>query len=429
MSTSFNPEALVDQAAELRRASRVMARQSTAQRNDALACMANALRDHQSAILEANQADVESATERQLDEAFIDRLILTPERLEKMAAAIDEIATLDDPIGGHDQMWTRPNGLQVARRRIPLGVVGMIYESRPNVTSDAAALCLKSGNAILLKGGSDAFGSNRAIIDALRDGLRQSSLDDHAANALGFVDTTNRKAVETMLQLSDHIDVIIPRGGKGLIQFVDKHSHIPVIKHDEGVCHVVIDQSAPLDAANEIVLNAKTDRPGVCNALETLLILKNAVDEHLPHLLRSLDDAGVQLHLCPTSAAAATKEGIDTFRNADDDSYGTEFLSLQLAVRVVDGLDEAIAHIDQYGSRHTEAIVTNDYAQSQRFVDEVDSSVVLVNASTRFSDGGQLGLGAEIGISTTRMHAYGPMGLRELTTTKFVVLGSGQVRT
>ena len=428
MSTPFSPEALVAQGGELRRASRALARQSTRQRNDALTSMANALRDHQESILKANRSDVERATERDLDAAFIDRLVLNPQRVAKMAGAIDEIATLDDPIGSHDRMWTRPNGLKVARRRIPLGVIGMIYESRPNVTSDAAALCLKSGNAILLKGGSDAFGSNRAIVEALRDGLAHSLLDEEARAALGFVDTTDRQAVQTMLTLSEQIDVIIPRGGKGLIRFVDEHSHIPVIKHDEGVCHVVVDQSAGADTVDEIVLNAKTDRPGVCNALETLLILDNAVDDHLPRLLRVLDDAGVQLHLCPISADAARGEDIDTFLEADDAAYGAEFLSMELAVRVVDGLDEAIAHIDQYGSRHTEAIVTNDYAQSQRFVDEVDSSVVLVNASTRFSDGGQLGLGAEIGISTTRMHAYGPMGLRELTTTKFVVLGSGQVR-
>ncbi len=428
MSRSFEPETLIKNAERIRRAARVLARQSTAARNDALISMARALREQRASILSANQQDVADGRRRDLDDAFVDRLVLNDERIDAMAEAIEEIATLDDPIGGHDRMWTRPNGLQVARRRIPLGVIGIIYESRPNVTSDAAALCLKSGNGILLKGGSDAFRSNRAIVDALRDGLKKSDLDDRAVDAVGFVNTTDRRAVQTMLGLSEFIDVIIPRGGKGLIQFVTEHSQIPVIKHDEGVCHIVVDGSADADDVDRIVLNAKVQRPGVCNALETLLVLKSGVDHHLTRLLKKLDDADVELHLCPTSVEAARAAGIDTFVEADDESYAAEFLSLRLAVRVVEDLDEAIDHIDRFGSRHTEAIVTNDYAQSQRFVDEIDSSVVMVNASTRFSDGGQLGLGAEIGISTTRMHAYGPMGLRELTTTKFVVLGSGQAR-
>ena len=428
MSEAFDPQKLIEDAEAVRHAARILARQSTATRNDALTHMAEALRKSCEAILEANRRDVDKARDNDLDDAFVDRLVLTRERIESMAAAIEEIVTLDDPIGGHDSMWTRPNGLQVARRRIPLGVIGIIYESRPNVTSDAAALCLKSGNGVLLKGGSDAFDSNRAVVKALRQGLRDSSLPDEAAHALGFVDTTDRQAVQTMLGLSDQLDVIIPRGGKGLIRFVHQHSQIPVIKHDEGVCHVVVDGSADPDDVEQIVLNAKVQRPGVCNAVETLLILNNAVDEHLPRLLEKLDDADVELYLCPRSFEVARNQGLQSIYEADDEAYAAEFLSLRLALRVVDDLDDAIAHIDRFGSRHTEAIVTNDYAQSQRFVDEVDSSVVLVNASTRFSDGGQLGLGAEIGISTTRMHAYGPMGLRELTTTKFVVLGRGQVR-
>ena len=429
MTTSFAPDKLIDEANAVRQASRLLAHQSTAIRNDALASMARALRSQRDPILEANESDVDKARRNDLDEAFIDRLVLTPERIGTMADAIDEIASLDDPIGGDDEMWTRPNGLQVARRRIPLGVIGMIYESRPNVTSDAAALCLKSGNGVLLKGGSDAFDSNRAIIDALRDGLRDSSLPDAAVDALGFVDTTDRQAVETMLGLDEQLDVIIPRGGKGLISFVHEHSRIPVIKHDEGVCHVVIDGSADADDADDIILNAKVQRPGVCNAVETVLVLRDAVDDHLERILGRLDNAGVALHLDDTSAQVARDHGIESFSEADDEAYGAEFLALEVAVRVVDDLGDAIDHIDRFGSRHTEAIVTNDYKQSRQFVAEVDSSVVLVNASTRFSDGGQLGLGAEIGISTTRMHAYGPMGLRELTTTKFVVLGNGQVRT
>ncbi len=428
MSSAFDRQSLIDQAAAVNRAARRLARQSTADRDDALRCMAQALREDTEAIITANKSDVAQARDRGLDAAFIDRLVLDQERIESMARAIEEIVALDDPIGGDDQMWTRPNGLQVARRRIPLGVIGIIYESRPNVTSDAAALCLKSGNGVLLKGGSDAFGSNRAIVEALRKGLGQSSLPEEAVAALGFVDTTDRQAVQTMLTLADDIDVIIPRGGKGLIRFVDEHSHIPVIKHDEGVCHIVVDGSADGSAVDQIVLNAKTQRTGVCNAVETLLFLKSAQDVHLPRVLQKLDHAGVQLHLCPTSAAAADAAGIQGYSPADDQAYAAEFLALELAVRVVDDLDEAIDHIDRFGSRHTESLLSNDYAQTQQFVTEIDSSVVMVNASTRFSDGGQLGLGAEIGISTTRLHAYGPMGLRELTTTKFVILGSGQIR-
>ena len=428
MSTPFDPDQLKEVARRVRRSARVLARQPTAHRDDALVQMAAALREHTPAILEANGADVDAAKQNDLDDAFIDRLILTEERIEKMARAIEEIVALEDPVGGYDRMWTRPNGLQVARRRIPLGVIGMIYESRPNVTSDAAALCLKSGNGVLLKGGSDAFSSNRAVVTALKEGLAASDLPDEATGALGFVDTTDRAAVQTMLTLSDELDVIIPRGGKGLIQFVNEHSHVPVIKHDEGVCHVVIDERAEPNQVDDIILNAKTQRPGVCNAVETLLVLESAVDDHLERVLRLLDDASVTLHLCDRSTDVARDAEIEKFYEADDEAYATEFLALELAVRVVDDLDAAIEHIDRFGSRHTEAIVTNDYDRSPQFVDEVDSSVVLVNASTRFSDGGQLGLGAEIGISTTRMHAYGPMGLRELTTTKFVVLGRGQVR-
>ena len=428
MTDTFHPKALVDQAQRLRAAARILARQSTAARNDALQKMADALREHRHQILKANQIDVDAARDAQMEAAFVDRLVLDDRRLEAMAQAIEEIVALDDPIGGDDEMWTRPNGLQVARRRIPLGVIGIIYESRPNVTSDAAALCLKSGNGVLLKGGSDAFRSNRAIAQALRQGLTQSALPDAAADAIGFVNTTDRGAVQTMLGLSDSIDVIIPRGGKGLIRFVHEHSKIPVIKHDEGVCHIVIDGTAGAEDIDRIVLNAKTQRPGVCNALETLLILDNAVEPHLRRLLKILDEAGVTLHLCPTSADEASALGITDFKTADDQAYAAEFLSLELALRVVDDLDDAIAHIDRFGSRHTESLLTNDYRQSRRFLDEIDSSVVMINASTRFSDGGQLGLGAEIGISTTRLHAYGPMGLRELTTTKFVILGSGQIR-
>ncbi len=430
VSKSVLHENLHTTAERVRRSARLLAYQPSSIKDDALAHVAQALRDHTDKILEANRHDLVRGRDKGLEAAFLDRLELTPARIEKMAAAVEEIIALGDPVGRVDRMWVRPNGLRVGKRRIPLGVVGIIYESRPNVTSDAAALCLKSGNGVILKGGSDAFESNKAVFEAITAGLAASSLPAGAAQAVGFVDTTERDAVREMLQLDKFIDVIIPRGGKGLICFVTEHSRIPVIKHDEGVCHVVVDGSARAEVVDDIVLNAKTQRPGVCNALETLLVLDNAVDKHLGRALSKLANAGVKLHLCERSQAAANAQGLDdaTWVEADETSYRTEFLALELAVRVVDDLDEAIAHINEYGSNHTESLLTEDYSQSERFQREVDSSVVMINASTRFSDGGQLGLGAEIGISTTKMHAYGPMGIDELTTTKFVVLGNGQIR-
>lgn len=393
--------------------------------------MAKALRQQQQQIVAANREDVERARAGALEASFIDRLELNPKRIEMMATAIEEVIALPDPIGRVDKSWRRPNGLKVGKQRIPLGVIGIIYEARPNVTSDAAALCLKSGNGVMLKGGSDAIASNRAVFRALRAGLEASPLPKNAIDALAFVDTTDREAVKEMLSFDAYIDVIIPRGGKGLIRFVSEHSRIPVIKHDEGVCHVVVDGSAPARMVDEIVLNSKTQRVSVCNAAEAIVFLRSAVDPHLDRVLRKLGDAGVKLHLCPQSLEHAQNAGIDAswYAPASPEDFGREFLAMEVAIRVVTDLDAAVAHIDEYGSRHTESIVTNDFEQAQQFVDLVDSSCVMVNASTRFADGNQLGLGAEIGISTTRMHAYGPMGIEELTTTKFVVFGSGQTRT
>lgn len=421
---------LCETARRVRQGARQLARQHGEVKNEALRAMARALREHQHTILEANAGDLENARHKGLDAAFIDRLVLDPARIEAMAAALEEVVALPDPVGAYDEMWLRPNGLKVGKKRIPLGVIGIIYESRPNVTSDAAGLCLKSGNGVLLKGGSDAFESNRAIYLAMRAGLEASPLPRAAQDALGFVDTRDRDAVRHMLTLHQDIDVIIPRGGKGLIAFVHEHSKIPVIKHDEGICHLVLEGSARRRDVDAIILNSKTQRPGVCNAAETLLVLENAVDAHLARVLQSLCAAGVVLHLCERSMALAAELGLDPagLRLATHEDYATEYLALEISLRIVADLDEAIAHIDRYSSRHTESLLTQDYTLSQRFIDEVDSSVVMVNASTRFSDGNQLGLGAEIGISTTRMHAYGPMGLKELTTTKFVVLGDGQIR-
>ncbi len=415
----------------MKAATRALAYASTDQKNDALAHMASAILANQDQILAANKRDLEQAAQHNLDQAFVDRLTLSPDRVRAMTNAIHEVIALPDPVGEIDHAWLRPNGLKVAKQRIPLGAIGIIYESRPNVTSDAAALCIKSGNGVILKGGSAAFHSNLAIYEAMREGLAQSSLPKKAQGALGFVRTTEREAVKHMLTLSQHIDLIIPRGGHSLISFVTEHSRIPVIKHDRGVCHTVIEGSAIAEQVDRIVLNAKTQRPGVCNAMETLLVLENAVQPHLGRVLQALADAGVKLHLCPVSMEVATTElnlNEQMIQDADSDSYATEFLALELAVRVVKNLDEAIDHIETYGSDHSEALLSQDWHLIQRFQREVNSSVVLINASSRFSDGNQLGLGAEIGISTSRMHAYGPMGLRELTTTKFVVQGEGQIR-
>lgn len=417
-------------AQRARDAARRLARENTQTKNSALRHMADALIEHQDAILAANAIDIANAHKRGLDPAFIDRLGLTPKAIQQMADAITEVIALPDPVGGMDEVWVRPNGLKVGKKRIPLGVIGIIYESRPNVTSDAAALCLKSGNGVVLKGGSDAFASNRAVYQALRAGLEKSALPPAAYDAIGFIDTTDRDAVKEMLGLDQYIDVVIPRGGPGLVSFVNQHARMPVIKHDAGICHLVIDGSARPDDVDAIVLNAKTQRPGVCNAAETLLVLNDAVDLHLTRVLKELSSAGVHFFLCERSLAIATQADIDPtfYTPATPDHYRTEHLALQIAVRVVDDLDHAIAHIDQFSSRHTEVLITQNFSASEQFIDQVDSSVVMINASSRFSDGGQLGLGAEIGISTTRMHAYGPMGLKELTTTKFVVIGNGQIR-
>ncbi len=422
---------LLSIADRVRASSRALARQSSAAKDDALHHIARALLTHQSVILDANARDVAKAREQGRDDAFIDRLTLTCDRIQQMADDVLAVAALPDPVGKIDRMWTRPNGLQVGKRRIPLGVIGIIYEARPNVTSDAAALCLKSGNGVILKGGSDALESNIAIAKAMREGLAASTLAAEAHDAIGFIPLTDREAVVAMLALEHHIDVVIPRGGKALIQFVNAHARMPVIKHDEGVCHVVVAGSADAELVDAIVINAKTQRPGVCNALEGLIVLQDAASTHLTRLLPKLAGAGVTLHLCPASLTIARELGLNETiaRAAEEEDYGREFLALAMAVRVVEDLDAAIAYIDTYSSRHTESLLTGDYMMAQRFLREVNSSVVMVNASTRFSDGGQLGLGAEIGISTTRMHAYGPMGLEELTTTKFIVMGEGQIRT
>jgi glutamate-5-semialdehyde dehydrogenase len=393
-------------------------------RDEALLRMADGLEAAVAELLSANEADLRAGREAGLSASFLDRLALDEGRIRAMASAIREVAALPGPLGRLEDLQVRPNGLRVGRMRIPLGVIAIIYEARPNVTSDAASLCLKAGNAVILKGGRDAHHSNEAIGVVLRQALRHAGLPEDAVQLLS---TSERDALARLLQLEDDVDLVIPRGGEALIRFVAEHSRIPVLKHYKGVCHVFLDASADPDMAVAICENAKVQRPSVCNAMETLLVHRDAVERTLVPVARRLLDRGVALHACPESLAHLAAADLPA-EPATDDDYHAEYLSLDLAVRVVADLDEAIAHIRAYGSAHTEAIVTSDYARAMRFLERVDSSCVLVNASTRFADGGQLGLGAEIGISTTKLHAFGPMGLEELTARKFVVFGDGQVR-
>ena len=404
-----------------RQASIVLAGLSTEVKNKALVAMADALVENQALIIRENERDRGKARELGLSEAMIDRLTLNEAAIGGIARGLAEVAALPDPVGKVTSMWKRPNGLVVGRMRIPLGVIGIIYESRPNVTADAAALCLKSGNAIILRGGSEAIHSNLVIVRVLQGVLRDLSLPE---TAIQIVPITDREAVYEMLQLEESIDVIIPRGGEDLIRAVVRDSRIPVIKHYKGVCHVFVDEGADLDMAVRICVNAKTQRPGVCNAMETLLVHEAVAGAFLPVVAGPFRKSGVVLRGCERTRAI-----LPDVETATEEDWYREYLDLILAVRVVRDLDEAIAHIGQYGSLHTEAIVTESYERAQRFLAEVNSSVVLVNASTRFSDGFELGLGAEIGISTTKLHAFGPMGLEELTTTKFIIYGNGQVRT
>jgi glutamate-5-semialdehyde dehydrogenase len=418
-------------AAELRRfaeaardASRVLGRAPTVVKDAALLAAARAIEARADAILAANAADVAAARSRGQTAAFLDRLALDPARLAGIAGALRAVAALPDPVGEVTDSWRRPNGLQIKRVRIPLGVILMIYEARPNVTIDAAALCVKSGNAVILRPGSDALRSSLALAEAFEAGLGEAGLPAASAQV---VPTPDREATFALLQLDDLIDLAIPRGGPSLIRAVSERSRVPVVKHFEGVCHLFLDLTAPPKDAVELAVNGKVQRPGVCNALECLLVHRAVAGKLLPSVGRALAEAGVELRCCPTSLTILRRAGIPAVAAAPDD-YGREFLDLILAVRVVPDLDGALEHIARHGSRHTEAILTRDLESARRFEREVTASAVMINASTRFNDGGELGLGAEIGISTTRLHAFGPMGLTELTTRKFVVEGSGHVR-
>ena len=351
---------------------------------------------------------------------MIGRLALTESTLQSMVEALIDVSRLEDPVGSLSRTWTRPNGLQISRMRIPLGVIGIIYESRPNVTVDAAGLCLKAGNAVILRGGSEAFNSNKALAAIISRALQETGLPEHTVQAVPVPD---RSAVAALLKQEEFIDLIIPRGGEGLIRFVVENSRIPVLKHSKGVCHVYVDAGAELDMARKICYNAKVQRPGVCNAMETMLVHQAVAEKFLPDMANQFSAAGVELRGCPTTCRI-----LPGIPQAKEEDWPAEYLDLVLAVKVVADMKEAISHMTTYGSNHTEAIVTSNYDNARRFVREVNSSVVLVNASTRFNDGGQLGLGAEIGISTSKLHAFGPMGVNELTTTKFVVFGDGQIR-
>ena len=402
-------------------AAKDLAKCPSTQKNEVLLRIAANIEEKASYLKDQNSKDLTHAKEIGLSAAMIERLTITDSTINAMAQGLKAVAQLEDPIGAFTQTWLRPNGLQVSRMRIPLGVIGMIYESRPNVTIDAAGLCLKAGNAIILRGGSEALHSNQALAGTIRRALRETGLPPEAVQVVPIRD---RAAVTALLQQEEYIDLIIPRGGESLIRFVVENSEIPVLKHYKGVCHVYIDEGADLKMAEDICLNAKVQRPGVCNAMETMLVHRAIAQEFLLSISKRFVQAGVEIRGC-----AETCRIVPEAKAAVAEDWPAEYLDLIIAVKVVDNMNQAIDHITNFGSNHTEAIVTQNYERAKHFIRTVDSSVVLVNASTRFNDGGQLGLGAEIGISTSKLHAFGPMGVEELTTTKFVVYGDGQIRT
>ncbi len=407
-------------AKQAREASRKVATLSTAIKNEAMMKMADALESMENEIVEANMIDMEAGEKNGLSQAMLDRLRMDKARIESMANGIRDIVALPDPVGEIAEMKRRPNGMMVGKMRVPLGVIGIIYESRPNVTADVSALCLKSGNAVILRGGSEAIHSNRAIATVLSDAAESAGIPE---NTIQLVQMTDREAVKELLTMDQYIDVIIPRGGFELIRFVVENSIIPVIKHDKGLCHVYVDSHADIKMAGDISFNAKTQRPGVCNAMETLLVHKDIAERFLPGMIKELQDAQVEIRGCEKTQGFA--EGVVP---ATKEDWDEEYLDLILSVKVVDSFEEAVDHIDKHSSNLTETIVTNDYHNAQKFLRMVDSSAVMVNASTRFNDGGQFGLGAEMGISTQKLHVRGPMGLVELTSLKYIVYGDGHIR-
>ena len=411
---------VMDKASEAKEGARALARALSDQKNAALMEMASALKKRAKDLITENKRDVQFAKEKGLSRALIDRLRLNEKRIDEMAKGLAEVAALPDPVGEITKMWQRPNGMSVGKMRVPIGVIGIIYESRPNVTADAAGLCLKAGNAVILRGGSEALHSNKAIVQILRDTLKKQGLHQ---GAITFIDISDREAIMEMLKLEGTVDLIIPRGGEALIRAVTENSRIPVLKHYKGVCHVFVDKDADLIMAEELCFNAKVQRPGTCNAIETMLVDEAMAEGFLPRIMKRFETAGVELRGCRKTLAIYP----DITEVKEEDFY-REYLDLILNVKVVEDMDEAMEHIAKYGSAHSDAIVTINHERAMRFLREVDSSAVFVNASTRLNDGFQFGLGAEIGISTDKIHARGPMGLEELTCTKFIVLGNGQLR-
>lgn len=413
-------ETLIELGKKAKQAERHLAQASSKAKNDALLLMAEGLLNDTDKIIEANNKDTDAAKANGISESLLDRLTLTKERVEAMAQGLKDIAKLPDPIGLVESMWTNEAGLRIGKQSVPLGVIGIIYEARPNVTSDAAGLCFKSGNVVILRGGKEAFNSNLAVVTSLRASLKGSTLPE---TAIQLVEDTSRDSANEMMKLNRYLDVLIPRGGANLIKAVVENATVPVIETGTGNCHVYIDQSAQLEMAKDIIVNAKTDRPSVCNAAETLLIHKDVAEDYLPVIEEALNEWKVELR-----ADEASQKHLKAFTPATEADWETEYLDYILAVKVVDSLDEAIEHINRYSTGHSEAIVTNDYFAGQRFHREVDSAAVYINASTRYTDGFEFGFGAEIGISTQKLHARGPMGLPELTSSKYIIFGEGQTR-
>ncbi len=413
-------ELLVTLMLEAREGARSLGRASTALKNQALSAMADALLENADRLVSENSEDVALARKKGLSAALIDRLTLTGKRISEMAEGLREVARLPDPVGEVTKMWQRPNGMTVGKMRVPIGVIGIIYESRPNVTAEAASLCIKAGNAVVLRGGSEAVRSNKCITAVMKDSLRKVGIHE---GAITFIDIPGHQTILDMVKLEGLIDLVIPRGGEGLIRTVTEHARVPVLKHYKGVCHVFVDRDADPIMAEEICFNAKVQRPGTCNSMETLLVDEAIAEGFLPRMLRRFEDSGVELRGCPRTLSI-----YPDLKEATEDDFRMEYLDLILNVKVVESIEDAMDHIARYGSAHSDAIVTMNHERAMRFLREVDSSAVFINASTRLNDGFQFGLGAEIGISTDKIHARGPMGLDELTCTKFIVFGSGQLR-
>lgn len=411
---------VLDKAKEAKEGARSLANASSGQKNSALIKMAESLKNKADELISENKKDIEYAENKGLSNALIDRLTLNKKRIDEMAQGLMEVAQLPDPVGEITKMRQMPNGMTVGRMRVPIGVIGIIYEARPNVTADATSLCLKAGNAVILKGGSEAINSNRSIVNIIKDAAMSEGIH---GGAVTFIDIPEREAVMEMLKLEGIVDLIIPRGGEGLIRAVTENSRIPVLKHYKGVCHIFVDKDADLIMAEDICFNAKVQRPGTCNAMETMLVDEAAAEGFLPKMLKRFEDAGVELRGCPITLSV-----YPDIKEVKEEDFYNEYLDLILNVKVVNDMDDAVDHIAKYSSAHSDSIVTMNYNKAMRFLREVDSSAVFVNASTRLNDGYQFGLGAEIGISTDKIHARGPMGLEELTCTKFIVFGSGQIR-